>query len=52
MTLLRYLWAGPNTLLGLAAVLLARTTGGGWSVHSGVVEAHVNTDRKCPHSAD
>lgn len=40
MTLLCYLWAGPNTLLGLAAVLLARTTGGGWSVHSGVVEAH------------
>lgn len=35
-----YLWASPNTLLGLAFALLARWTGGGWSVHTGVVEAH------------
>lgn len=39
MTLLRYLWASPNTLLGLALVLLARLTGGRSRVHSGVIEA-------------
>jgi hypothetical protein len=36
----RYLWASPNTLVGLLWALLARLTGGGWSVHTGVVEAH------------
>lgn len=40
LLLLRYLWASPNTLLGLAFVLLARATGGGAAVHTGVVEAH------------
>ncbi|MEM6504988.1 MAG: hypothetical protein AAF711_05940 [Planctomycetota bacterium] len=35
-----YLWTSPNTLVGLMWVLLARLTGGGWSVHTGVVEAH------------
>ena len=35
-----YLWAFPNTLVGLVWALLARFTGGGWSVHTGVVEAH------------
>ena len=34
-----YLWALPNTLIGLAWVLLARLTGGSWSVHTGVIEA-------------
>ena len=37
--LLLYLWASPNTLVGLAWALLARLTGGTWSVHTGVVEA-------------
>ncbi len=37
---MRYLWAGPNSLVGLIWVLLARLTGGGCSVHTGVVEAH------------
>jgi len=40
MRLLFYLWASPNTLVGLAWVLLARLTGGGWSIHTGVIEAH------------
>ncbi|MGB0766883.1 MAG: hypothetical protein ACPGYV_04160 [Phycisphaeraceae bacterium] len=40
MFVLFYLWAGPNTLVGLAWALLARVTGGGWSLHSGVVEAY------------
>ncbi len=35
-----YLWACPNTLVGLAWALLARATGGGWSIHTGVIEAH------------
>jgi len=35
-----YLWAGPNTLLGLGFGMLARCTGGGWRIHSGVVEVH------------
>lgn len=38
--ILLYAWASPNTLFGLAWALLARATGGAWSVHSGVVEAH------------
>ena len=37
---LRYLWASPNTLLGLALALLTRASGGGWCIHTGVVEAH------------
>lgn len=37
--ILQYLWASPNTLAGLAWALLARATGGGWSIHSGVIEA-------------
>ncbi|MFI4862354.1 MAG: hypothetical protein ACIAXF_16945 [Phycisphaerales bacterium JB063] len=40
VTILRYAWASPNTLLGLGLALLARATGGGWQVHTGVVEAH------------
>jgi len=40
LTLLRYLWASPNTLFGLAWAVLARLTGGGWALHSGVVEVH------------
>lgn len=35
-----YLWASPNTLVGLAWVLLAQFTGGGASIHTGVIEAH------------
>ena len=38
--LFHYLWASPNTLVGLTWALLARLTGGGWSVHAGVIEAH------------
>ncbi|MFK7788788.1 MAG: hypothetical protein AB8C95_04740 [Phycisphaeraceae bacterium] len=38
--LLRYLWASPNTLVGFAWVLLARLTGGGCAIHTGVIEAH------------
>lgn len=40
LTLFRYLWAGPNTALGLCFCLLALVTGGGCRVHTGVVEAH------------
>ncbi len=40
LTLIRYLWVSPNTLIGLAWALLARITGGGWSLHTGVIEAH------------
>lgn len=36
----RYLWASPNTLLGLVWVVLARLTGGGCAIHTGVIEAH------------
>lgn len=36
----RYAWAGPNTLLGLAAALLAVTTGGRARRREGVIEAH------------
>jgi hypothetical protein len=37
---LRYLWALPNTLLGLALALAGLTAGGGTQVVGGVVEAH------------
>jgi hypothetical protein len=40
MTQLRYIWASPNTLLGLLWAIAARLTGGGVSSHSGVIEAH------------
>ncbi len=40
LTPLAYLWASPNTLVGLSLAALARLTGGGLSVHTGVVEAH------------
>jgi hypothetical protein len=40
LKLFRYLWASPNTLVGLLWALLARLTGGGWSLHTGVIEAH------------
>lgn len=40
MQLLHYLWALPNTLVGLVWALLARLTGGGWALHTGVIEAH------------
>jgi len=40
LTFIRYLWASPNTLVGFLWALLARLSGGGWSVHTGVVEAH------------
>ena len=35
---LRYLWASPNTALGLGVALLTRLTGGSVEVHTGVVE--------------
>lgn len=37
---LAYLWASPNTLIGLSLAALARLTGGGLAVHTGVVEAY------------
>lgn len=37
---LAYLWAGPNTLLGLAFVLPAVATGGRVRVERGAVEIH------------
>ncbi|MHC4994686.1 MAG: hypothetical protein ACYTGQ_06480 [Planctomycetota bacterium] len=40
MTILRYIWASPNTLLGLLFALMARLTGGRASVVTGVVEAY------------
>ena len=40
MRILRYLWASPNTLIGLIAALLSRLTGGSWAIHTGVIEAH------------
>ncbi|MEM9415212.1 MAG: hypothetical protein AAGA29_07030 [Planctomycetota bacterium] len=40
LLLLQYVWASPNTLLGLSLALLARATGGGWQAHTGVIEAH------------
>lgn len=38
MRILRYLWAGPTTLAGLAAAGWAIVTGGHWQVHTGVLE--------------
>ena len=38
--LLKYIWASPNTVVGLTFALIARLTGGGWSIHTGVIEAH------------
>ena len=35
-----YLWAGPNTLLGLCFAVVAKFSGGGWQVHTGVVEVY------------
>jgi hypothetical protein len=35
-----YLWASPNTLLGLLFVLAARLTGGSVRIVQGVVEVH------------
>lgn len=37
---LKYLWAGPNTLLGLGLTGIALLTGGRARVVDGVVEAH------------
>ncbi len=37
--LLRYIWASPNTLLGVLIGLLALSTGGEIRIHSGVLEA-------------
>ena len=38
--LLRYAWASPNSLLGLAFALLAVCSGGTMRAHRGVLEAH------------
>ena len=35
----QYLWASPNTIVGGFLALIARLTGGGWQMHSGVLEA-------------
>jgi len=40
LRLLRYLWASPNTLLGLLVVLIARLSGGSARIVTGVVEVH------------
>ncbi len=40
LRLLRYLWASPNTLLGLLVVLIACLTGGSARIVTGVVEVH------------
>lgn len=40
LTLASYLWAAPNSLIGLGLAVLARLTGGGMAVHTGVLEAH------------
>ncbi len=40
LTLLRYLWALPNTLIGLVFCAVARVSGGEVAVVDGVVEAH------------
>lgn len=37
--LVRYLWASPNTAVGLCFAALARSTGGGVQIVDGVVEA-------------
>ena len=39
MVFCRYLWVGPNTLLGLLLSLLARLTGGRSALVDGVIEA-------------
>ena len=39
MNVLRYLWASPNTALGLGLAAAARLTGGGVQLVDGVVEA-------------
>ena len=39
MTLLKYVWAGPNTLIGLLLALFCQTTGGRVRIVDGVVEA-------------
>jgi hypothetical protein len=36
----RYLWASPNTLLGLSIAAIARLTGGSLAIVRGVVEVH------------
>lgn len=39
LTILQYLWAGPNTGLGLFLALLCKCSGGHVHLHTGVVEA-------------
>ncbi len=39
MVVCRYLWAGPNTLLGLLLAMIARLTGGHAKLVDGVIEA-------------
>lgn len=38
--LIRYLWAAPNSLIGLVLACLARLSGGGWRNQHGVLEVH------------
>jgi hypothetical protein len=38
MRLLKYLWAGPYTVLGVVLGLLALACGGSWRLESGVLE--------------
>lgn len=38
MPLLKYIWASPNTLLGLLFALAAKITGGKIFIHTGVIE--------------
>ena len=40
LKLLRYLWASPNTMLGLTAVFLAVCSGGKVRVVRGAIETH------------
>jgi hypothetical protein len=40
MTPLRYLWASPNTLLGLGIAVAGRASGGNWHITRGCLEAH------------
>jgi len=40
MKALQYLWAFPNTFLGLLAVMLAKAGGGSVRIVDGVIEAH------------
>ncbi|MEM7577231.1 MAG: hypothetical protein AAF328_07120 [Planctomycetota bacterium] len=40
MKLLRYAWASPNTLLGLAFAMLAVCTGGRLTLYRGAIETH------------